>query len=198
MPAPFATLIASLQSRGFTVTTDEISESFGNWLIELESNQRAVRLVRDRGIWSAELRLAGDWLGVDLVRASLDGADDDRVWSLEDTARHLVDLVDRLSPDPREEALLRERAREIGLQWTRRMFGDAAIGYVDREPYEFFEARGFDLRFRERDGIVHADLVKRSRLPGVRKSVIEKYGIGRDEASAATRAMRRWQSEQAD
>jgi hypothetical protein len=63
-------------------------------------------------------------------------------------------------------------------------------------PQAFFSARGFELRYREEEGTVWADLYARRRFWRGRV-MARKYGSGTNEPDAAQSAMRRWQTEQA-
>lgn len=60
------------------IVLDETSDSFGNRLIELrsppEDGRGAVRVIKDRGLWSVEIEVAGAWRGPRDVLLAMDDA----------------------------------------------------------------------------------------------------------------------------
>ena len=71
------------------------------------------------------------------------------------------------------------------------------------DPHRFFAERGFALSFHREGDQTWADLVSHGRgerwLPWLfRPRLIRKYGVGRDEPTAAQSAQRRWLDEGED
>src|SRR3954449_1074394 len=102
LPGSLALLVEQLSERGFSVVVDDVNEAaFGNRLIELRSAARtvgaAVRLVRDRGLWDAEIEVGGEWVGTYNVLLALDDAPySTRAESHAERAATTLAVVDRL------------------------------------------------------------------------------------------------------
>jgi hypothetical protein len=129
LPGPLASLVDELARDGFETTQDEESPAFGNRLIVLEGEERAVRLVRDRGIWSAELRVSGAWFDVDMLRAGLEGCDAPKprrgfAGIVADTR----ELLERLPAGGPELAAVVQDTRAVQEREARRIFGDDVLG----------------------------------------------------------------------
>jgi hypothetical protein len=85
--------------------------------------------------------------------------------------------------------------RLVPLIWNLEAYDlDAPSGYLETlgsKPRAFVGARGYELRFEADEDAVWVHLLQKAS-----GSLIAKYGRGRDESSAAERAMARWLEEQ--
>jgi hypothetical protein len=126
LPGPLSELVARLESSGFERRADKLDrESFGNRLLELVEGPRELRLVLDRGDWSAQLRVAGDWLDSELVLAALDGSDAPiQALTDDELAAATLEALERLPQDEAASELLRQTAEETAERRAPRLFGD--------------------------------------------------------------------------
>jgi hypothetical protein len=133
LPPMLRQLVADLEAGGFTIVADESDETdFRNRLVQLANPARetasAVRLVRDRGLWSAEVEVAGRWRDPYQVLLALDGSRyATRASSNEERRRFTMDAVRRIprasALQPlieRLEAFDREALRRLGVDRTGR------------------------------------------------------------------------------
>jgi len=132
LPVALGQLVAALETQGFDVVERGYdAQSFGNQLIELagptDLPATAVRLVRDRGLWSVEVQLdGGDWFGpYELTLAIENGRYSTRALSHVESRDLTLDAIARL-PRSRSsihqvyERLLGFR-REYNRQFTREL-----------------------------------------------------------------------------
>ena len=126
LPEPLQALVARLEAGGFERCSDETdAENFGNRLLELADGARELRLVRDRGAWSAELRVASAWCDSELVLAALDGSEaPTQALSDDQLAATTLEALDRLPEEEAAAELLRQAAEEAGERRAPRLFGD--------------------------------------------------------------------------
>jgi hypothetical protein len=62
LPSSISWFIRQLERSGFELTDDETSEAFGNRLMTFRREPVEIRVIRDRGQWTADL-MATDWSG---------------------------------------------------------------------------------------------------------------------------------------
>jgi hypothetical protein len=123
LPGGLAQLVAEMTARGFFVTATDASESLGNRLIELAHDDGPrVRLVRDRGLWSAEVEVAGDFYNTyEVVQALDDAPYSTRALSHEERRRHTLDALSRLPHADTELAPIRQRLLAYRTEYNRRL-----------------------------------------------------------------------------
>lgn len=124
LPDALSQLTAELLERGFEVTMDHRDEStFGNRLIEFRASGRpAVRLVRDRGLWGADVDVSGNWEpAFSVVRALDDAPYSTRAESHDERRSNALAAVDRLPPEGRDLSRVRNRLTAYRREYGRRL-----------------------------------------------------------------------------
>jgi len=125
-------LVNWLEDTGFTLKERTIGDAFGDGLVVLECPDLAVRLVRDRGEQSIELRApqSNSWRDISTWRAVLEGNSvEEEPRSLED---RIVFLQNRLfdlrllASSPQLDEQLRQRALARMSRRFPRWFGSAS------------------------------------------------------------------------
>lgn len=130
LPDTLQDLVGDLVAMGLGVTSDVTDdESFGNRVLELHRPDGdpavAVRLVEDRGLWSTDVLVGGEWLDARQVEHALDDAPyAARAQSHAERRATVLAVVDRLAGEPVDADVVRRRvtaqneayARERG--WT--------------------------------------------------------------------------------
>lgn len=137
LPGAFDDLVCDLKGLGFTITTDERSDAFGDRLVELSNPARAlgctVRLVRDRGLWNTEIEIDGQWHDPYWVVLALDEAKyARRAQSHSNQHRFTLDALNRLPGCPdlnrlrgRLESFRRQYLRDLGIDMQKESSRDA-------------------------------------------------------------------------
>lgn len=116
LPEAFGRLLARLEREGFEVALDKYyPQVFGDRVVELRRRRRRVRLVRDRGQWRVDLRVAGEWIEPQFLVAARDRRPPRRdVPPPEDAAALAMDALARMPSDPLRRLILRIRAEIVG------------------------------------------------------------------------------------
>lgn len=129
LPDALQRLVAALEAMGFSVIAEQYSEAhFGNQLLELADPSRetgnAVRLVKDRGLWSVEIALAGRWRGPYEVLLAIDGARySSRALSHEERLRFTLKALERIPPTDSIQPVI-DRLAEFDREYQRRFVKD--------------------------------------------------------------------------
>ena len=123
---PLQELVDRLEAGHYGRGEDVIDrESFGNRVLELSDGTRQLRLVRDRGDWSTQLRVAGAWFDAELVLAALDGSEAPaQALTDEELAAATLEALDRLPLDEAAAELLRQTVEETAERRAPRLFAD--------------------------------------------------------------------------
>ena len=127
LPAALDQLVTELEGRGFTIVAEQRDNThFGNRLLELANPSRetasAIRLVRDRGLWSVEVEIAGRWRDPYKVLLALDGSDyATRASSHDERLRFTVAVVDRIPQTSPELEPVVDRLMEFDREYWRRL-----------------------------------------------------------------------------
>ena len=104
LPAELRDLVENLEQNGFSVVAERYDEAhFGNRFVELIDPSRdsgnAVRVVRDRGLWSVEILVGGKWRDPYKVVLALNGsAYSTRACSHEERHQLTLEALKRLPP----------------------------------------------------------------------------------------------------
>jgi hypothetical protein len=126
LPEALARLVATLRSMGFVLERDDDAPSLGNRIVELAAPDRpagrGVRLIQDRGLWMAEIELAGDWrLPYEVLRALDGGKFASRAMGHEERADTVLVALERLPTDDAGLDELRRRLQEFDAEYLRGM-----------------------------------------------------------------------------
>lgn len=127
LPAALDQLVTELEGRGFTIVAEQHDDAhFGNRLLELANPSRqtvsAVRLVRDRGLWSVEVEIAGKWRDPHKVLLALDGSEyATRASSHDERLRFTLAVVNRIPQASPELGRVVDRLEEFDREYWRRL-----------------------------------------------------------------------------
>lgn len=127
LPAALDQLVTELAGRGFTVVAEQSDDThFGNRLVELADPSRqtasAIRLVRDRGLWSVEVEIAGKWRDPYKVLLALDGSNyATRASSNDERLQFNLAVVNRLPKSLPDVQPVIDRLEEFDREYWRRL-----------------------------------------------------------------------------
>lgn len=133
LPTPLQELVAALQGNGFMIVADQRDEGqFGNRVLELANPNRetgrAVRLVRDHGLWSVEVEVAGKWEDpYQILRALDESKYATRASSHEERLRFTLQALARMPSVSAIQPVV-ERLEEFHREYWRR------LGVKDTSP----------------------------------------------------------------
>jgi hypothetical protein len=120
-------LVSELEGRGFTIVAEQRDDAhFGNRLLELANPSRetasAILLVRDRGLWSVEVEIAGKWRDPYEVLLALDGSGyARRASSHDERLRFTLAVVSRIPQASSELQPVVDRLEEFDREYRRRL-----------------------------------------------------------------------------
>lgn len=126
LPTALGQLVAVLEEKGFTIVAEQTDEAhFGNRLLELVNPDRetakTVRLVRDRGLWSVEIEVAGKWRDPFQVLLALDGSKyATRAESHEERLQFTLEALQRMPPASATRPLV-DRLEEFDRTYWQRL-----------------------------------------------------------------------------
>jgi len=126
LPAELHALVAELKDQGFTVVANTTDDAhFGNRLLGFENSSRGaaneIRLVKDRGLWSAEVEVGGKWRDPYQVLLALDGASyGRRASSHEERRSFTLEVLRRLPQSPSELQPIIDRLTDFDREYWRR------------------------------------------------------------------------------
>lgn len=127
LPTALNQLVTELQGRGFAVVAEQRDDAhFGNRLVELTDPSRqtasAIRLVRDRGLWSVEVEIAGKWRDPYKVLLALDGSNyATRASSNDERLQFTLAVVNRLPQTLPELQPVIDRLEDFDREYWRRL-----------------------------------------------------------------------------
>jgi hypothetical protein len=127
LPPALDQLVTELKGRGFTIVAEQSDDAqFGSVLVELANPRRrtasAIRLVRDRGLWSVDVEIAGKWRDPYTVLLALDGsAYATRASSHDERLRFTLAVLHRLPEAPSELQPIVDRVEEFDREYWRRL-----------------------------------------------------------------------------
>jgi hypothetical protein len=125
LPAVLDQLVTELEGRGFTIVAEQRDDAhFGNRLLELANPSRetasAIRLVRDRGLWSVEVEIAGKWRDPYKVLLAPDGSEyATRASSHDERLRFTLSVISRIPQASSELQPVVDRLEEFDREYWR-------------------------------------------------------------------------------